>query len=217
MKPFTSATLTSLGTGRAIERELMLLDLVSGLYGFWTGTSIFTFGGVDYVGAGQLIRLEASSDVMDLSSVSLVARLSAIPDTALTPNVLATIENEIYHQRPVTISRAYFHPDTVALLSVERWFRGYVDKIDHEEDIGGQFQLVAYLESKSRDHLKTGHRLRADSDQRRLNAQDGGLRYAATAAQTQIFWGRQPPGAVTRGSAGSRVTQSGLSQGNRPA
>lgn len=204
MKPFTAATLTSLATGRAIERELMLIDLVSGIYGFWTGAGVFTFGGVDYVGAGQLIRLESANQVMDLSAVSLVARLSAIPDTSLTPNVLATIEAEIYHQRPVTISRAYFHPDTGVMLSVERWFRGYIDKIDHEEDIGGNFQLVAYLESKSRDHTKTGYRLRADSDQRSINPNDGGLRYAATAAQLEIFWGRYPPGTLSSGTVGQR-------------
>jgi hypothetical protein len=196
MKPFTAATLTSLATGRAIERELMLIDLVSGIYGFWTGTHVFTFNSVDYVGAGQLIQLEATSQANDLSAISLVARLSAIPDSALTPNVLATIESEIYHQRTVTISRAYFHPDTGDLLSVERWFRGYIDRIEHEEDIGGAFQLVAYLESKSRDHLKTGHRLRADSDQRRIKANDGGLRYAATASQQQLLWGRAPAGPV---------------------
>lgn len=190
MKTFDSNTLALLASGRAVARDLMLIDLASGLYGFWTGVGVLTYQSIDYVGAGTLIQLEPYAAVADLSAVPLVARLKAVPDSALSPDVLATIESEQYHQRPVVSSRSYIDPDTRAVLSVERCYRGYIDRIEHEDQVGGGAVLVAYLESKARDHTKTGYRMRSDTDQRRINANDGGLRHAAVAATQEIVWGR---------------------------
>lgn len=192
MRSFDSDTLAMLASGRAVARDLLLFDLGSGLYGFWTGVGVLTYQDVDYVGAGRLIGIEAPAGVSDLSSVPLVVTLSAIPDSALSPDVLGTIEAEQYHQRPVVISRAYIDPDSRAVLSVERIYRGYVDRIEHEDQVGGGAVLRGYLESKARDHGKRGHRTRSDTDQRRIDAADGGLRHAATAGSQTIYWGRNP-------------------------
>lgn len=191
MKSFASDTNTALLAGRAAKRDMILFDFSEdGLHGFWSGTGVFTYQSVDYVGAGRLMKLDAIGGKADLSAQAITGTLSAVPNSDLTPDVLATIESYKWHQSPVVISRAYFNLDTRALLSVERMFRGYFDKLDHKETVGGGYTLEAYFESKSRDHLKQGFRMRGDADQRRVKASDGSLRYSAVAGNQQIPWGQ---------------------------
>jgi hypothetical protein len=188
-------TADALAEGRVVDRGMILFDLGSGLYGFWTGRGPFAHAGVTYVGAGSLIEIDGMRQVADLSAVPLVVRLTAIENTALTPDLLARIEDEHYHQRPCTISTAYFHPDSYALLSVEPEYRGYIDRIVHTESEDGQALLEAHLESRFRDHLRTGYRVRSDADQRRINPTDDGLRHVMTVANEPVLFGRtaEPP------------------------
>jgi hypothetical protein len=194
------ATTGTLNDGRTSERGLILFDLGSGLYGYHTGLGPFVYNGVTYQGAGSLISVDGVRQTADLGAVQVIARLTAIENTELTPDVLATIENEVYHQRPCSIYTAYFNPDTGELLSVEIEYRGYIDRMVHTENIDGQAVLEAHLESRFRDHGKSGYRVRSDSDQRRINANDNSLRHAATVATETVKFGRseQPPPAPAK-------------------
>lgn len=189
------ATTDALDSGVIVDRGLILFDLGSGLYGFWTGLGPFTYGGVTYVGAGSLIAVDGVRQTSDLSSVQVVARLTAIENTDLTPDVLATIEQEVYHQRPCTISTAYFNAETYELLSVEVEYRGYIDRLVHAESVGGEAVLEAHLESRFRDHQRSGYRVRSDADQRRIHPTDNGLRHVTKVATEKVLFGRseQPP------------------------
>ncbi|MFG1371483.1 DUF2163 domain-containing protein [Xanthobacter oligotrophicus] len=192
MRSFNASTLATLQGGRAVSRGLLLFDFPSGLYGFWDGLGVLTYAGLDYVGAGQVVSVDPLGFVGDLSASSLTIKLTAIPDSDLDPGVLATIEAEQYHQRPVTLSRAYFDPDTLAMLSVERVYRGYVDQITHDYTIGGEAALSCSVESRARDNTRKGWRLRSDADQKRVDAADGGLRHAAISGNQDIYWGKYP-------------------------
>ncbi|WP_375458891.1 DUF2163 domain-containing protein [uncultured Enterovirga sp.] len=183
-------TQTALDAGRIVDRAMILFDLGSGQYGFWSGLGPFTFEEITYVGAGSLIALDGVRQTSDLSAVQVKATLTSIPDTALTPDILATIEAEQYHQRPCTIMTAYFDPDTAALLSVEVEFRGMIDRIVHTEAVDRAAVLECHLESRFRDHTKTGYRMRSDGDQRRINPLDDGLAHVATVHSEQILFGR---------------------------
>lgn len=184
----TAATQTALDGGRIADRGMILFDFASGLYGFWTGLGPFTYSGVTYVGAGTLIAVDNLKGVSDLSSVPVVVRLTGIANSDLTPDVLATVEAETYHQRPVTILTAYFDADARVLLSVETEYRGYVDRIVHADDEAAVLEV--YLESRFRDHQKSGYRVRSDADQRRIAPNDGGLRHAATVHTETVLFGR---------------------------
>lgn len=192
MRAFNAGTLALLESGQVATRGLLLFDFPSGLYGFWDGAGTFTYAGVTYVGAGQLVGLDAIGMVGDLSAPSITLTLTAIPDTDLSPDVLATIEDEDYHQRPATLSRAYIDPDTRDLISVERVFRGYVDQMVHEYTIGGTATLTCTVESRARDNTRKGWRIRSDADQKRIDANDGGMRHATIAGSQVIYWGKYP-------------------------
>lgn len=192
MRAFNSDTLTMLGSGRAVSRGLLLFDFSSGLYGFWDGLGVLSHAGVDYIGAGQLLGVDQVSYTGDLSTSPLTIRLTAVPNSDLDPDVLATIEAEQYHQRPVTLSRAYIDPETRSVVSVERVFRGYVDQITHDYTIGGEATIVCSVESRARDNTRRGWRTRSDADQKRIASDDGGMRHAAVSGSQDIYWGKFP-------------------------
>lgn len=189
MRAINPTTLTALEAGSIIDRGMILLDLGSGLYGFWTGLGDFTYSGVTYKGAGSLISVDGVKQTADLSSTQVVARLTAIENTDLTPDVLATIENEVYHQRPCTIYTAYFDPVNYALLSVEMEYRGYIDQVVHTETVDGTAVLEARLESRFRDHQRSGYRVRSHTDQQLLFGGDDGLRHVATVGRERVRFG----------------------------
>ncbi|ETR75071.1 hypothetical protein X566_20165 [Afipia sp. P52-10] len=190
MRTFDPATLAALEAGLIDERDMILFDFPSGLYGFWAGREPMTYQGVQYRGGGGLIQVDAIAANAGLASFAVTLRLSAIPNTELTPDLLATIEQEQYHQRPVTLSVAYIDKAARALISVERIFRGYLDVINHEQEVGALYTLVMKLESKSRDHTRRGYRMRGNADQRLIDANDGGLRHVGRAGETVLQWGR---------------------------
>src|SRR4051812_31410285 len=137
MRSFAPATQDALDAGRIVDRRMVLFDFASGLYGFWSGLGPFVYNGTTYQGAGSLLQIEGVRQTSDLSAVQVVGRLTGIPNSALSPDVLATIESEVYHQRPCTLAVAYFHPTTYALLSVEIDYRGVIDRIVHKEQVDG--------------------------------------------------------------------------------
>lgn len=187
-----SASMAALQAGRIVDRGLVLFDFPSGLHGFWTGLGPFTYGGVTYVGAGSLLAIDAAKQQSDLSAGEVVIRLTAIPNTALTPDILGTIEAEQYHLRPCTLMTAYFDPETYGLLSVEVEYRGYVDQIGHEEAIGGEAVLACHLDSRFLDFSRSGYRVRSDADQRRINPADDGLVHVTSVAEETVEFGRLP-------------------------
>jgi hypothetical protein len=191
MKSYDPTTQAKLDAGELAERDMILFDFgADGLHGFWTGAAVLNYNGVDYIPSGRLFKLNAIGGSADLASIAVTGSISAVPDSALTPDVLASIENYAWHQSPVVISKVYIDLDTRALISVERIYRGYFDKLDHDEQAGGGYTLTPYFESKSRDHMKRGWRVRGDADQRRVKATDGGLRYVAVAGNQEIKWGQ---------------------------
>ena len=190
MRSFTAATQAALDAGRIVDRRMVLLDLGSGLYGFWSGLGPFSYNGVTYQGAGSLLEIDGVRQTSDLSAVQVVGRLTGIPNSLLTPDVLATIESEVYHQRPCTLAIAYFHPSTFALLSVEVDYRGVIDRIVHREQSDDAAVLEVQLESRFRDHQKGGYRVRSDADQRRIDPNDDSLRHVTQVVNEQVIFGR---------------------------
>ncbi|MGQ3674247.1 DUF2163 domain-containing protein [Xanthobacter sp. TB0139] len=192
MRAFDSETLALLASGRMVTAALIQFDFGTGTYGFWSGAGRLEFAGLTYLGAGGLIGIEDVTAVGSLESASLTLTLTAIANTALTPDTLAGIEAEHYHGRPVTLRRAYTHPETRALVAVERLWRGYVSQITHDETIGGEAVLAVTCESRGRDVTRKGYRVWSVADQLRIDAADGGLRHAAVAGRQTAFWGRAP-------------------------
>ena len=171
--------------GQASIRGMIRFDF-SQTYGFWTGTSDLVYNGVTYV-PGGIINVSALPAQMGFESQGLELSLACAPSNGLTPEILASIETEIYHQKPVTISDAFFHPDTHALLFVEPLYRGYVDTVEHE--MGSNGHLTMRCESRAVDNGKTGYRVRSNADQQLIKPDDNFFQYVESAQKEEVYWG----------------------------
>jgi hypothetical protein len=196
MRAYDSATLTQLGKKRAAMRYLLRFEFDSGIYGFWAGTGTITYQGVTYVGAGRLLDIEELGGGLDFAAQAFKVSLSSKPNSALTPDVLATVFSEAWHQKPAILYKAFFHPRTRALLSIERAARRVLDTLPLEQVAGGQAKLTAFLEPVTFDNPRRGYAKFGDADQRLIDPDDAFFSFAATAGEQPIEWGRAPQAAA---------------------
>lgn len=190
MKQFDPATLAALSQRAASLRLLLRFDLPEGTFGFWTGIEPIVYESVTYVGSGSLITIDDLSGADDPTVVPIVVRLTSIPNSALTPDVLGNIFAYNWHQAPAVLYQAYFNPDTRALIMVERITRRRIDTIEMEETAGGQAQLIATLQPVNFDNPGRGFMLYGDGHQRLIAPTDGFFSFAANAGEQTIEWGR---------------------------
>lgn len=183
-----SALTAAIASGAYVLRRGVTFDFPSGLYAFWDGDAPFTTSGVTYAPGGSLLEISEIPSAADLSSSSVTLTLRAIPDVGLTPDVLGSIEDETYHQRPATISLFFFDPSG-ALLAEQRVYAGYVDRLSFVES-GADYVIEMALESRSRDHVKVGWRMRMSADQAMRRAGDLFFAGAAQTATVTRKWGR---------------------------
>lgn len=185
-----SDVLDLLDAGRISIRGLIRFDFGSGTYGFIKAQAPFDYSGVSYQ-PGGIIEVSDLSGGTGTAARQFTLTLAASPDDGLTPEVLQTIEQEDYRDRPVTISDAYFHPDTGALLHVQALRRGYVDTIDHEQDRDGGYRLVVTCETRALDYTRTNGRVRSNADQQRRAPGDRWFEHASKRGREEVFWGRE--------------------------
>lgn len=194
----SAEVLDLLDKGLCDVRGLLRFDFGTGTYGFIRGRSSFNWQGLDYV-PGGVIEVSDLPGGIGLQARQFTIRLSASAEDNLTPEVLQTIENEDYRDRPVRIYDAFFHPDTGALLDVRGIKRGYVDIIEHEDNEKNGYTLVANCETRALDYSRTNGRVRSDEDQQRRIASIKGqlgiqrdriLEHAVSRGRVEVFWGR---------------------------
>ena len=164
------------------------------LYGFWTGLGPFTYNSVTYRrrlaprGGGRAADLRPGGRAGDRQAdrhpeFGAYARHSR-DDRELS---LSSAARRCWRSLIST-------QQTFALLSVEVDYRGVIDRIVHKEKADGSAVLEMSLESRFRDHQKGGYRVRSDADQRRIDANDDGLRHVTKAATEQVIFGRHGSG-----------------------
>lgn len=195
--------LSVIAAGGYASTYTLLFDLPTGIKGFWGGSGLLTIDGIDYVGAGSLIQMEALAAGTDLSASPVSVTLRAVPEQGLTPDVLATIDDEDYKGRPAAIGVVFFaRNDGTLKLMLPRW-RGYIDTVTHDWDVGANNVLTGSLEPRSLDHSRRGFRVRGDADQRLIDPDDTFYLHAATVASEQVTYGRASP--TTAGAGGNFI------------
>lgn len=167
--------------------ELIRLEFTTGTYGFWGGNSQFDYNGLTYY-PGGIIEISAIKGQWGMTSQPLTLTLAARADDGLTPDVLATIQDEGWHQRPVIISEAIYDPETYELLLVETTYRGRIDTLNFQD--GAECKLIANCESLAIDNNREGYRMRSNNDQHLINAGDNFFSFVETEARTVVQWGQ---------------------------
>lgn len=156
--------------GRFAVRGLVRFQFGTGTYGVWNGTGDLVYAGLTYR-PNALISVSEIPIGMGMQAVPLTIEMPESADWGVTPDRLATIEDEDYKGRPVTIYDAYFHPDTRELVHVEPLYAGYVDYIDHVVQ-DGVMKLVGHVETGALDNHRDGYRTASHADQQLVSPGD---------------------------------------------
>lgn len=165
----------------------------------WSGYGTLEINSENYEGAGQAALITPTSSSIGGANDGLTIDVSG-----LDPATAQLTEDTDYHQKPVTIYRLIFAPDTRTLLGATTFLRGRVDSITIIETIGGKSSLQLQIEGPRRDMNRRGARIRSDTDQRILGgAGDAGFKHIGTAQRKTLTWGNKPS---TVGSSGGTVT-----------
>lgn len=174
---FPTALEDLLEANRIAVRSLIKLEFGGATYGFWNGPDTITVEGQDYL-PNTLIAVGEPIWSTGTAAMTFTLTLPARADFGLTPDMLSLIEDEDYKGRPVTVSDAYFHPDTRELLHVEPMLYGYIDTIDHTI-ADGEAALVANVASGALDNHRDGYRSASSADQQLVSAGDLFFDYAS--------------------------------------
>ena len=188
MKVLPQAALDALASGDVVVSASAAFHFGT-VHRVWSGIGALAIEGDAYTGIGARGLLIPIAEDIGGAASGLRLRLSGL-ETA----VAMTIEAEDYHQRPVVLRRLIFGPDRRTLLAWPAFFRGRVDLVRIEEEVGGEAVLEIAVESGARDLDRFGSRVRSDADQRVLGGPtDGGMKHVAAAGERTLYWGALPP------------------------
>ena len=199
MRAIDTTTQALLDDGVWIQRGMVTFDLPDGIYGFWDGAGTYTWNGIDFVGGASLIEVEAVEETGGTASTPLTMRLRDQPDAGLTADILAQIEDQDYHFRPVTLYLAFFDADGLALASVETMYRGRIDRIRHVETADGDAYIEGEIVSRAEDYSKVGVRIRSDRDQMEIYAGDKFFQWVGDVRVLPPYWGGEAPKPIRAG------------------
>lgn len=193
-KVVDAGTLAQLRAGQIARVEMILFDFPAptGQKAFFSGQGEFVWSGITFKGAGNLFQLSTVGGVSDGTAVGLAIKVNGDARVGLDASAFATIETIQYRNAPVMVWRAYLHPTTYDLLSVEPVFRGRLDTIEHNVTEGGDVYMQAAVESGSIDLGRSGYRMRTDADQRLIDPTDGSLRHVQATVTQEVKWGKIP-------------------------
>lgn len=183
--------LANIQSGIYAHNWFILFEFPSGLYGFHLGSGAYELSGITYYGGGSVLTIEQMDTSLDLSASPITIKLRSVPEVGLSPDVLASVDDENYKNAPVSMTLVYFNTETGAPAIVETWWRGKVDKIPLHEDPGGESYLLAHLEPMSLDHSRLGFRVRSDADQKMIDPDDRFYEHAALIQHEDLPYGRK--------------------------
>ncbi|MDP9809349.1 hypothetical protein J2W42_002197 [Rhizobium tibeticum] len=182
--------------GRISTRQMVRIQLGSGVYGFIARREPLTYAGVVYRPFGLIEVSDIGGGTGTAADGGFTLTLAESKEFGLTPEILTEIESEDYRDRPVVVYDAHFHPDTGALIQIEPVARGYLDVIEHNVDDTRGYYLSARCEGRQLDYSRQNGRKRTVADQQRRDAGDRFFEHAATAGRVDIAWGKAVGSAV---------------------
>lgn len=161
---------------------------------FATDTGDQQFGGAGARGLAQ----------QNAGAIGGVAQGLTLSLSGLEAEALALLDGSELKSASVVLYRLIFASDGKTLLDAHVFDRGRVDTVGTNETIGGTASIDAAVESSARGLGRKNGRMRADSDQRLIDANDGYFKATAYAAQKQLYWGGKRP--YSFGGGGSSST-----------
>lgn len=187
-RSFDAATLALLDGDRIVQRDMLVISMPEGSFGFWSDVYSAQFPGywpgVTFTGSGSLVEISEAIQTVSDEVQTMSATLSG-----LDGDVLQSIGAYNLHRATVEIACAQYDPDTRALVAIVPIFRGYFDR-DEIRETGDDAVLVGEFVSRSRELDRSTNRTRTHADQQRTFPGDRGFEFTVKTATTQILVGQ---------------------------
>lgn len=154
----------------------------------WSGHGPLDLDGSPYLGIGDRGLAQQSAGAIGGFAQGLTLSLSGIE-----PELIELLDADEVKSAPVVLRRLIFASDGKTLLDASIFDRGRVDTVETIEKIGGGAVIRIAVETAARGLGRSGERMRADSDQRLINSNDGYFKNAAYAGEKMLYWGGRKP------------------------
>lgn len=155
----------------------------------WGGYGPIELDGEVYEGVGDRGLAQRTG-----GAVGGIAQGIELVLSRVEPELLVLLDADEIRGGAVILRRLIFASDGKTLLDYDIWDRGRVDTVSTVETVGGQATIKVGVESAARGLGRSGHRMRADSDQRLINPNDGYFRKTSYAGEKMLYWGGKKPG-----------------------
>ncbi len=187
MKTLAPAALAALEAGTAIVSGAVEIGCTPPVR-LWGGHHEVIFEGRNFLPIGDRGLAQIAGGALGDAAQNITLILSGID-----PEASALIDAAGLQSAPSVLWRMIFDQTGNTLLDFDVWARGKLDTIMRDEQIGGTASLTAQIEAAAKGLGRRGARMRADSDQRLIDASDGFFKNVSYVGEKTLYWGGRRP------------------------
>ena len=168
-----------------VVRPLWLVTAVfdSETLRFWNGTTTLSFGGDDYIGAGNLLNISEVVETQKTEARGIKIELTGIPT-----DLISVALGEDYQDRVITIDLALVDATGDIILDPYRYFSGKADVMTIEES--AETAIIIMTAESDLIILKRVNERRRTSEDQKLTYTGDTFFDSVTALQSKdIVWG----------------------------
>ena len=173
-------------TTSTVVRPIILVEAEfdSATTRMWSGTGDLSWNSQTWIGTGQLLRVDAMEESVEMRAVGTTVTLSGIPS-----ELLSIALQEDYQGRQLTVYLGAFNDFGSVITSPVIVFKGRMDIMTISES-GDSASIQVNVENRLIDFERPRERRYTSEDQKIDFPSDKGFEFVSTIQDKEIVWGR---------------------------
>lgn len=161
---------------------LLKAEFDSGVVPLSTHPRSITFDGIEYVGAGPIMKLGLPPEVAEIRAPGASIQLNGLDSSIIT-----IAENESFQGRPITAYLGAYDASGAVIADPDIIGGGFIDQIEEIED-GDRATVTVTIGSELDDLERPRERRYTPEDQALDFPDDGAMRFVAALQDKEIIW-----------------------------
>ena len=180
----TNALDTEFNTNSIKPFYAITLDFETDVIRLWTGTGTITFGGVSYVGGGNILSVSSATETGQIQANGSTVTLSGIPS-----DLISAALNFNYQSRDATIHFGALDSNNAVIADPFIIFKGFMDVMTITDD--AESATINLTVENRLIRLESSKIRRFTSEDQKIDFPDDlGLDLVADLQDKEIVWGR---------------------------
>ena len=186
-----------------VVRPIMFVECEfdSGDINLWNGVGSLSYGGKNYIGAGNLLAVEPVSESTDLRANGTSVTLSGLNNT-----LVGLAKDEDYQGRALTVKLGAMDENNDVIADPVIMFSGFMDTMMLTES-GESSTITIDVENKLIQMDRARVRRFTDNDQRIDYPNDDGFSFVTKIQDREINWGVPFPNAERTGGTTGTISR----------